>query len=301
MSGELNGIIVLDKPAGISSAALVARVKRVVGAKKVGHSGTLDPFATGVMVCCLNRATRLSRFLLEGDKTYEAEMVLGISTDTQDATGRVMAEHPIDGITAASIHALVPRFIGDIEQIPPAYSALKHQGTPLYKLARKGIAVRKPARPVRIHQLTILSIDLPVVRLRVSCSAGTYIRTLCADMGAALGCGAHLKRLRRTASCGFDVDTALTLETLCAYRDEGRLEKAVIPMHAALPRMPAVTADDGLAQKIRNGKKLASTDFADSSPLIEGTFKVIDSGGQLIAVLEATLAGSYIYCCVFSV
>ncbi|BBO85150.1 tRNA pseudouridine synthase B [Desulfosarcina ovata subsp. sediminis] len=300
MPDKLSGLVVVDKPEGVTSAGVVARVKKIFGARKVGHTGTLDPFATGVLVCCLNRATRLSRFLLKGDKSYVAELLLGVETDTQDATGQVLCRRPLDHVTAQRVHAMARRFVGEIEQVPPIYSALKHQGTPLYKLARKGVAVEKPARPVRIDRLEILSVDLPVVRFAVSCSAGTYVRTLCADMGRALGCGGHLSWLRRTTSCGFTLDDAMGLEALEARRVQGRLEETVIPMDAALPRMPAMAADAVLARKIGHGMKLAGTDFPVPPPVENGAFKVVDPHGCLIAVLDATPPDSYNYCCVLS-
>ena len=302
MPPELNGIVVVDKPEGISSAGVVARVKGLFGARKVGHTGTLDPFATGVLICCLNQATRLAQFFLKGDKTYEAELVLGAVTDTQDATGTVIERHPLTGISAGKVQAAAARFVGTITQVPPAYSALKHQGTPLYKLARRGVAVEKSARPVRINHLDIIAVNLPVVRFSVSCSSGTYVRTLCADIGQELGCGGHLKGLRRTASCGFSIDDAFSLEMLAECRDQGRLAETVIPMNAALPFMPVVTADETLAKKICNGMKLSDTDLPVPPQISEqGVFKVIDPHGRLIAVLaESSMTGSYNYCCVFS-
>lgn len=303
MPSELSGIVVVDKPEGITSAGVVARVKKIYSAKKVGHTGTLDPLATGVLVCCLNRATRLSQFLLSGDKTYKAEWVLGIDTDTQDATGTVVEQHPLVGIDEDQVRAVGAQFVGAITQIPPAYSALKHRGIPLYKWARRGTPVEKPARQVRIFDLEILTVSLPTVRFSVSCSSGTYIRTLCADMGRELGCGGHLKGLRRTASCGFTIDDARGLDRLAACREAGRLEQTVIPMNAALSFMPGVVADGAMAKKIRNGMKLTETDF-DVPPQgsRQGAFKVIDPDGLLIAVIhESEEPGRYNYCCVFPV
>lgn len=298
----MNGILVVDKPEGISSARVVARVKAILGAKKAGHTGTLDPFATGVLVCCINQATRLSRFLLREDKTYEAELVLGIATDTQDATGTVIQRQPLAHVSAKNVRETAARFVGSISQTPPVYSALKHRGTPLYKLARRGTAVEKPARPVRIHRLEIREINLPTVRFGVTCSAGTYVRTLCADMGRALGCGAHLKRLRRTVSGGFSIGEAVDLEKLAESRDSGRLENTVIPMNDALSFMPAVVADDATIKKVKNGRPLSRADFAGRPDRpAEGVFKVIEPGGRLIAVLEGSpTADHYNYCCVFS-
>ena len=302
MPPELNGIVVVDKPEGISSAGVVARVKRITGAKKVGHTGTLDPIATGVLVCCINRATRLSQFFLKGDKVYEAELVLGTVTDTQDATGTVIGRHLLDGISADRVREKAARFVGSINQVPPVYSALKHQGTPLYKLARRGTAVEKPARPVRINYLEILDVNLPVVRFSVSCSSGTYVRTLCADLGRELGCGGHLRGLRRTASCGFSIGDAMSLEKLTECMDRGCLDEAVIPMNEALPFMPAAVVDGALAKKIQNGMKLSKADFPVRPRVSDqGVFKVVDPRGHLIAIMdESQAADNYNYCCVFS-
>jgi tRNA pseudouridine55 synthase len=297
----LNGIVVVDKPEGMSSAQVVSRVKHLYGAHKVGHAGTLDPSATGVLICCLNRATRLSRFLLAGDKTYEAVMRLGADTDTQDASGTVTGRYSLDGVDGQRIRQAAARFVGSILQVPPVYSALKHRGVPLYKLARRGQAVEKPARQVAIHRLDILDVQLPMVRFAVTCSAGTYVRTLCADMGRDLECGGHLWQLRRTASCGFGIDNAFDLETLAAYRDQGRLDETVIGMNAALPRMPMVVADDTVVKKIRNGGQLVASDLpAPAAAADSAAIKVVDAKDRLVAVLARDDAGSvYNYCCVF--
>lgn len=302
MPFELNGIVVVDKADGLSSARVVSRIKGLFGARKAGHTGTLDPFATGVLICCINRATRLSQFFLKGDKTYEAVLRLGSATDTQDATGVVTARCPIDRVSEAMVVQTAAQFTGEISQIPPIYSALKHEGTPLYKLARRGKPVEKPARQVRIDRLDILDVDLPDVRFSVSCSSGTYIRTLCADMGRVLGCGGHLKSLRRTTSCGFSIDRAVGLDTLDQLKSQGRLDEAVIGMNDALHFMPGAVAGDALARKILNGRKLSAADFLTRPRTSQqGFFKVVDQNGHLIAVLgDSAAAGNYIYCCVFS-
>jgi tRNA pseudouridine55 synthase len=302
MPSELNGIVVLDKPAGISSAGVVARVKKMFQARKVGHAGTLDPEATGVLICCLNGATRIAQFLLGGDKTYDAELVLGVATDTQDATGAIVERQPLGSIDEARVRAVAGGFVGTITQVPPVYSALKHKGTPLYKLARRGKAVEKPPRSVRIHRLEIRAIRLPSVRFTVACSSGTYIRTLCADIGRALGCGGHLKRLRRTVCGGFKVEAAWDLERLARWQEKGRLAESVISMHAALPLLPTVVAEADLAHKIVHGTPLVETDF-NVRPQVsdQGIFKVVDQSQRLIAVMgESQTPGGYNYCCVFS-
>ena len=207
-----NGIIIIDKPAGITSAKVVARLKEIVGARKVGHTGTLDPFATGVMICCLNRATRLARFFLSGDKKYKAVLCLGEETDTQDRTGKTISVCKDLEFSDKEIRDVFKEFEGPVAQMPPVFSSLKHKGTPLYKLARQGKPVQKPARQIVIHYLKISDSDLPEIHFEVSCSSGTYIRALCADIGKRLGCGGHLKSLRRIESCGFSIDQALDLE-----------------------------------------------------------------------------------------
>lgn len=300
MTPESNGILVVDKPPEITAARVVARIKGMLKVKKIGHTGTLDPFATGLMVCCLNQGTKLARFFLHGEKTYEGELVLGIRTDTQDATGRVTAA---DGDAAAAIgeeqiRAAFQRFVGEIDQTPPAFSALKHEGVPLYKLARKGTPVEKPPRRVRITSLEIDRIRPPTVGFRVTCSAGTYVRTLCADIGDALGCGGHLKALRRTAGGGFSVSEAATLPEIEALASGGRIRERIIPPAAALRGMAAHEAPPGLAGRILNGNAVTT---ADIPPPLGGEYvKVVDEAGGLLAVIQHKKGScTYIYCCVF--
>jgi len=297
----LNGIVVVDKPADISSAALVSRVKRLFAANKAGHSGTLDPFATGLMICLLNRATRLADFFLHADKTYQATLRLGVETDTLDSTGAVTATRDIDtlDVTADDILRACRSFEGKSLQEPPAYSAVKHRGTPLYKLARQGKSVRKPARPIRISRLSVTDIRLPAIAFEVSCSGGTYIRTLAADIGRELGCGAHLSALRRLETGGFSVDDAATPAQLEAMAADGTLAERVIPMNAALPQMPAVPIGHGLAEKIRQGRTLDEKMLGRAPGTDgQGRFKIVDPDGRLAAVAERTQNGLR-YCCVF--
>ncbi len=300
-----NGIVVVDKPEGISSAKVVAKVKRLFKAKRAGHTGTLDPFASGVMICCLNRATRLSRFFLEGDKTYEAVLRLGVETDTQDSTGTITQTGRFEGISEKRIIEILAGFIGVSDQFPPVYSALKHKGTPLYKLARKGRPVQKPARRIEIYDIRVTHIDLPEVRFEVSCSAGTYIRTLCADIGKKLGCGGHLKKLRRTRSCGFQLANALDFTTLEQLETAGHLGKCVIPMAKTLPQLPETVADERIAEKIFNGKPILKNELCSwkkemGSEHSDGFIKVLDCSDNLIAVIkDVENSEKYNYCCVF--
>jgi len=301
-----DGFLIVDKPAGISSAGVVAKVKRLTGARKAGHAGTLDPFVTGVLVCCLNRAARLSRFFLGGHKRYEAEICLGRETDTQDVTGRVTAEMPWDEVNETRIRTCATRFEGWSDQLPPVYSALKHQGKPLYRLAREGTAVQKPPRRVLIRSIRILDIDLPRIRMAVHCSAGTYIRTLASDMARALGTCGHLSALRRTASSHFDLSRAVTLDDLPQLTQTGDLWRRVISMAEALIGFPRVKADAPLTEKIRHGKQVRESDLEiagiDTGYRSHPYIKVVDrSSGDLLAVLETPAEGKpYGYCCVFA-
>ncbi|MDF1593024.1 MAG: tRNA pseudouridine(55) synthase TruB [Desulfobacterales bacterium] len=298
---ETNGIVVIDKPAGITSAKVVAVVKKLLGAKKVGHTGTLDPFATGVMICCLNQATRLARFFLSGHKTYEAVLRLGIDTDTQDSTGTVTSQCEWIEFSENKIRSVLKQFTGTIQQQPPAFSALKHKGVPLYKLARSGQPVRKAARRVQITAIEIRAIELPEIRFVVSCSAGTYIRTLCADIGAALGCGGHLKTLRRIESSGFSIREAISLPSLEAVSASGNVQDCIIDMAGALRNMPVFVADSGLMDKIRFGKPLTDLDMdPDRIDLSGDFFKVVDSENRLLAVVSLNKKDrAYKYNCVF--
>ena len=302
MQHKLSGILVVDKPADITSAKVVARVKRQLGAGKVGHAGTLDPFATGVLVCCINRATKLARFFLHGNKKYEAVLHLGVETDTQDSTGVVTSSCDEVEFSDKKIRSIFKQFEGTIEQFPPIYSALKYKGVPLYKLARNGKPVQKPARRVAIFFITILEINLPLIRFVVSCSAGTYIRTLCADIGASLGCGGHLKELRRIESSGFTIAEALTLSELKELALCEKLSDRMISMSNALKDMPEHVADKVLAAKIMHGNVITKKDFEPGQTDIpKGFIKIVDVNSDLVAVLEYTKdSNKYNYCCVFN-
>ena len=287
----MNGIIIIDKPAGLTSARVVSIVKKTLNAKKVGHAGTLDPFAEGVLICCINQATKLAGFLLHGTKTYIAELKLGEETDTQDLTGTVISTSEPENYTTETIQKIFKGFEGSFEQLPPIYSALKHKGVPLYKLARNGQPVQKPPRPVEIYGITILEIEMPLIRFEVSCSAGTYIRTLGADIGKMLGCGAHLNALKRTASSGFTLDQAVSLPALENLTPGNRLPAKVISMTDALPKMPAFTADPQLAKKIRHGQKITTRDLTGTEDFDTGCnsgseIKIVDQTGELVAILN---------------
>jgi tRNA pseudouridine55 synthase len=299
--GVKSGIVVLDKPAGPSSAQALGRLKRILAARKAGHAGTLDPAATGVLVCCLEQATRLAGLLLAGSKTYEALLQLGTETDTLDAGGAVTRRRPVPPLTAAELERVLEAFRGEIRQAPPVFSALKHHGRPLYQLARSGQMIQKPPRPVTVHALTLLGIDLPAVRLRVHCSAGTYVRSLCAAIGETLGCGGHLAALRRTECCGFNAAQALAPAELERHAAAGEGAAVIIPMADALPEMPEHRADGGLARRIACGAALRREEVWSGSRESEATLvKVVDDERRLLAVVQLEKGTDHCrYRCVF--
>ena len=301
MQPHKSGILIIDKPANISSAGVVARIKRALGGSKTGHAGTLDPFATGVMVCCINQATRLARFFLHSGKTYRATLRLGVTTDTQDLTGTVLSQCEVTNFSTEQIQGVFTAFEGQLLQQPPAFSALKHKGVPLYKLARQGAPVLKPPRPVHISAIDIISIDLPEICFEVTCSAGTYIRTLCSDMGERLGCGGHLRELRRTRSSGFDIENAVGLEEFEKIAQSGGAAELMIPMNKALPGLPQYTADPDLRQKLMTGRTIdtqAIMAAALTGP--DHRVKIVDTAENLLAILQLEKkSGKLEYCCVF--
>ncbi len=248
----MDGIIVVDKPSDWTSHDVVAKVKRSLKARKVGHLGTLDPAATGVLPLVVNGATKYARFLDVGGKGYEAILKLGETTDTQDGEGSVVERADVGDIDGADIKEVLKTFVGKIEQVPPMYSSVKQGGVPLYKLARKGVTVERPAKEVEIYSIELKSIELPYVDFSVECSRGTYIRTLSADVGQSLGCGAHLHRLRRTRSGSFTEEEAVDPTS-----GKEELEAALIPLEAALGRsttlMSGVDLDDTTASRVKCG------------------------------------------------
>jgi tRNA pseudouridine55 synthase len=306
MRCQLSGVLAIDKPAGQSSARTVAVVKKLLGVAKVGHSGTLDPFATGVLVCCINQATRLARFFLRSRKSYTAVLRLGEQTDTQDATGQVVATSSVPQLQPDRLADIFKPFEGQMMQQPPVYSALKHKGTPLYKLARNGTPVRKPPRPVTISSLRVTDVRLPDIQFDVTCSAGTYVRTLCADIGERIGCGGHLLSLRRTASGGFSLTDAVALERLKAIDGTEQRLKLLTPMAEALGDMRQVEANPDLLQRIAHGRPLTAAHVPQES-ITKSTasaccdyVKVVDAGNELKAVIEyIPNKTAYDYCCVF--
>ncbi|MBC7185139.1 MAG: tRNA pseudouridine(55) synthase TruB [Marinobacter sp.] len=237
---DVNGILVIDKPPGITSNGILQQVKRLFGAAKAGHTGALDPLATGVLPLCFGEATKFSQMMLDSDKAYVATAQLGIRTETGDSEGAIVAEKPVpEGLTADVLEPILDGFRGDIQQVPSMYSALKHKGRPLYEYAREGIEVERPARPVTIYELTLLDIRENELDIAVSCTKGTYIRSLVEDIGEALGCGAHVTALRRTMASGFTLANAHAVSDLEEMRERGEsLDGLLVAPDAALSMFP---------------------------------------------------------------
>ncbi|NYJ02007.1 tRNA pseudouridine55 synthase [Nocardioides thalensis] len=265
-----SGLVVVDKPAGITSHDVVSRVRRLAGTRKVGHAGTLDPMATGVLVLGVERATRLLGHLLMTDKSYEATIRLGVTTVTDDAEGDVMETRDTSDVTEAAVREALARFVGDIEQVPTAVSAIKVDGKRAYQRVRAGEDVELTARPVTIHELVVTRVALPEVDVTVRCSSGTYIRAIARDVGEALGVGGHLTALRRTAVGPYGLDVAQTLDQLGE-------EFSVLPIaDAARSAFPAVDLDDSQAQAVRYGRPLALP--------IDGLTAVFAPDGEFLAL-----------------
>lgn len=268
------GFLVVDKPSGITSHDVVARVRRATGIRKVGHAGTLDPMATGVVVVAIGRVTRLIRFLQDQDKEYVATACFGVATDTLDADGNVTDTTPMD-VTEADVRSAAARFVGRIDQVPPMVSALKKDGRRLYELAREGVEVERPPRPVDIHEIEILSVTPgphPSVDFRVVCGKGTYVRSLADDIARALGGFAHLTALRRTRSGGLDLAHAVGADDLSDW------ESHLIPPIEALAGYPTVDVDAETAGLIRNGRRIRVEGTGDGITAVRGP------GGGLVAV-----------------
>jgi tRNA pseudouridine55 synthase len=266
----VDGVLLLDKPVGLSSNDALIKAKRVLNAKKAGHTGTLDPFATGLLPLCFGEATKFSQDLLEADKTYETTVHLGITTNTGDTEGEAIATREVN-VTREQIDAVLAQFRGPIMQVPPMYSALKRDGKAYYEYAREGITLEREARPVTIHQLDFISYEAPFLKLLVTCSKGTYIRVLGEDIGNALGCGAHLNALRRVQVGALTVDGMITLEQLQANPAPLSM---LAPVDALLSSFPAVQLTDELAKRFLNGQRLALGKEEVAVPAEQGRVRV---------------------------
>jgi len=284
----MNGVVVIDKPAGLTSHDVVSEVKKILGARKAGHTGTLDPLATGVLPVCINEATKLAQFLSTEKKTYLATMLLGVRTDTQDTEGKI-TETSNKIVPEEDIRMALGRLVGKLKQIPPAFSALKLKGKPLYKYARAGEFPEVAARDVEIFSLNVKDVTFPYATFEISCSKGTYIRTVCSDIGDALGCGACLSGLRRLQSGFFTVDMAVSLETDNREEKKKELLSKMLPMVQSLPAYAAIEVSDDLVDKLRAGFQ-PDVDMIRQNVLsflaAGDMIKFISPGGQLVAVAE---------------
>ena len=270
----MNGFLNIDKPSGRTSSDVVVSVRRhLPRGTAVGHGGTLDPEASGVLPVCVGSATRLFDYIIDKQKTYVARLRLGVETDTQDATGRVLSRRPVT-VGEAEVRAVLPRFTGDILQVPPMYSALKRDGQRLYRLARKGETVALDPRPCRVDGIDYLGREGEDVHLlSVRCGKGVYIRTLCSDIGSALGCGGCMQSLRRVAAGVFTVDDALSPERVCELVDAGELPSVLMPMDAPLGHLPAVRVDERHRHAVVNGNPLRA-DWLEGDAVREGVVRV---------------------------
>ena len=288
---NVSGILVLDKPAGITSNAALQQVKRLFDARKAGHTGSLDPLATGVLPLCFGGATRFSQFLLDADKHYRVRIHLGIATDSGDADGQVLAEKPVPEFSDKQVETCLEKYRGEIAQVPSMYSALKVDGQPLYKLARQGIEVERQARPVKIYQLEILHRSREDFSLDLRCSKGTYVRSLAEDIGRDLGCGAHVAELRRLAAGPFQEEEALTISQLESLaHDRQALDATMLPVSAAVRGWTALTLTQVTASYLKQGQPVQVAKapaegwvsiFAegqDAKPEFIGVGEILDDG-----------------------
>lgn len=271
----MNGIVIVDKPTDWTSQDVTARLRRVFGTRRIGHGGTLDPMATGVLPVFVGRATRGVEFFEHAEKTYEAVLRLGLNTDTEDISGTVLEEREVS-VSREQLETVLARFRGEIQQIPPMYSAIKLNGQKLCDLARKGKVVERQPRTITIHQLSLLEFSGNTVRLRVHCSKGTYIRTLCKDIGEALGCGGCMESLRRVTAGEYTIDEAVPLQTLL---DAEKPEAYLRPVDSMFRNYPAVTLTEKQEKRCRNGNSF-------TRPMEDGTYRAYGAGGEFLMLAK---------------
>ncbi len=278
-----DGIINVYKEKGFTSHDVVAKMRGILKQKKIGHTGTLDPMAEGVLPVCLGKGTRLCDMLTDKTKTYEAVLLLGRETDTQDTTGKVLAEYPVQ-VKEDQVRDAVLSFLGHYDQIPPMYSALKVDGKKLYELARAGKEIERKARPVEILEICVDSVQLPRVTMTVTCSKGTYIRTLCYDIGQKLGCGGCMESLLRTKVSGFCLEDSLTLSRIQELRDEGTLEDHILAVDKMFSEYPAIWMKPDFDKLVHNGNSFYRSQAEGDTQLPDGPVRVYDSGDRFIGV-----------------
>ena len=283
----IHGVLNIYKEKGYTSHDVVAKLRGIVGQKKIGHTGTLDPDAVGVLPVCLGKATKLCDMLTDKNKTYETVILLGKVTDTQDISGEVLAENETSHLTEENVVNAVMSFVGDYMQIPPMYSALKVNGKKLYELAREGIEIERKARPVTILDIQIKEINLPRVKMEVSCSKGTYIRTLCHDIGDKLGCGACMEELIRTKVSRFEIQDSLTLGQVQELKESDRLEEILVPIDEMFDKYEAVALKEEFVSFAYNGNVFFPKHLKDHIQLEDGKMvRVYDEKGQFIAIYK---------------
>ena len=294
----LNGILVIDKPQGLISTETLEKVKKILKVKKAGHGGTLDPIATGVLPIFLNNATKLAQIFLEGDKIYEGEFQLGIVTDTYDITGEILAENEIPDFSVNEIQKIANTFLGEIEQIPPPYSAAKYKGRPLYKYARNGIFIPKKPKKIKINEFKILEKKDSKVCFYLHCSKGTYVRSLINTLGEKLKCGAVLVNLRRLKKSVFTLDDAITLEKLEELASQGldKILSFIIPPEKALEFLPKIIVSEDFSQKVRDGRQIYTSSFLSfikfqklTISTTEKWIRIVNTKGKLVAIIENPL------------
>ena len=288
---DVHGVFLLDKPQGVSSNDIMQKVKRLFKANKVGHTGALDPLATGMLPICLGEATKFSQFLLDSDKRYVATAKLGERTDTSDAEGQVVQSREVN-VAEADILAALPAFRGEILQVPTMFSALKHNGKPLYEYARAGITVDREARPITIFELKFIDYQAPFLTLEVHCSKGTYIRTLVDDLGEALGCGAHVTMLRRLAVADYPIEEMMPIEDLALLADSfpnSELDRLLLPMDTAVASLPQLNLTAEQTKAVGFGQRVKF----ENPQALSGLVRLFSENGQFLGIAEIT-AGNII-------
>lgn len=280
----VHGILNVEKEIGFTSFDVVAKLRGILKQKKIGHTGTLDPDARGVLPVCLGNATKLCDMLTEKTKEYEAVMLLGVTTDTLDLSGEVLKEQPVS-VSEEEIRGIINGFWGEQQQIPPMYSALKVDGRRLYELAREGKTIERKSRTITIHRIEIVSVELPRVTFRVECSKGTYIRSLCQDIGEKVGCGACMESLIRTRSGAFTIENALTLSTIEQMMKSGRIEDAILPMEAIFEELEALHVTEQWKVRIDNGNPLELLAFEETiTPEEKKQYRIYNVEGRFFAI-----------------
>lgn len=277
---DIHGILLLDKPAGISSNQALQKVRQLLHARKAGHTGSLDPFATGMLPICLGEASKTAAFMLQAGKSYRAVARLGQATSTGDIEGEVVLEQPVPALEAHQIETVLRSFTGTISQVPPMYSALKHQGQPLYRLARQGISVERKPRQILIHRLELLSWEPPWLSFEVQCSKGTYIRTLAEDICARFGSCGHLQSLRRLAVEPFAPAGLISMDAVERAAEQGREREILLPLDAGLSSWPALSLDVQAAERFRHGN-------AVTAGVATGMIRVFGADGEILGLAES--------------